>query len=55
MDSENKDKLISDLQRMSEIVHENTDAVKWAIGMMRQVMQEHDSFVQLQYVNRNSS
>ena len=38
------DKLIADLQRISEMIHENTDAVKWATEMMRYVMQEYKAF-----------
>jgi hypothetical protein len=51
MNTETQDKLIADLQRMSEIVHENTDAVKWAIGMMKLVMQDYDEYTQQQYAS----
>ena len=51
MNTETQDKLIADLQRMSEIVHENTDAVKWAIGMMKIVMQDYDNYTQKQYAS----
>lgn len=55
MDTETQDKLIADLQRISEMVHENSDAVKWAIGMMKIVMQEYDDYTQQLYVSRNAS
>lgn len=55
MDTENQDKLIADLQRISEMVHENSDAVKWAIGMMKIVMHEYDDYTQQRYVSRNVS
>ena len=38
------DKLIADLQHISEMIHENNDAVKWATEMMRYVMQEYTAF-----------
>lgn len=55
MDTEGQDKLIADLQRISEMVHENSDAVKWAIGMMKIVMNEYDDYTQQLYINRNAS
>ena len=55
MDIESQEKLIADLQRISEMVHENSDAVKWAIGMMKIVMQEYDDYTQQLYINRNAS
>ena len=55
MNTETQDKLIADLQRMSEIVHENSDAVKWAIGMMKVVMRDYDEYNQQLYVRRNAS
>lgn len=55
MDTETQDKLIADLQRISEIIHENSDAVKWAIGMMKIVMKEYDDYHKQLYVNRNAS
>ena len=51
MDAECQDKIISDLQRISEMVHENSDAVKWAIGMMKIVMHEYDEYTQQQYAS----
>ena len=55
MDIESQEKLIADLQRISEMVHENSDAVKWAIGMMKIVMRDYDDYHQQLYVNRNAS
>lgn len=55
MNTENQDKLIADLQRISEIIHENSDAVKWAIGMMKIVMHDYDEYNQQLYVSRNAS
>ena len=55
MDTECQDKIISDLQRISEMVHENSDAVKWAIGMMKIVMHDYDEYNQQLYVSRNAS
>ena len=40
------DKLIADLQRISEMIHENNDAVKWATEMMRYVMKEYTTFAE---------
>lgn len=51
MNTETQDKLISDLQRISEMVHENSDAVKWAIGMMKVVMCDYDEYTQKQYAS----
>lgn len=51
MDTETQDKLIADLQRISEMIHENSDAVKWAIGMMKIVMREYDEYTQKQYAS----
>lgn len=55
MDIESQEKLIADLQRISEMVHENSDAVKWAIGMMKIVMRDYDEYNQQRYVSRNAS
>lgn len=55
MDTESQDKLIADLQRISEMVHENSDAVKWAIGMMKIVMREYNDYAQQMCVSRNAS
>lgn len=51
MDTECQDKIISDLQRISEMVHENSDAVKWAIGMMKIVMHDYDEYTKQQYAS----
>ena len=51
MNTETQDKLIADLQRISEMVHENSDAVKWAIGMMKIVMRDYDEYTQKQYAS----
>lgn len=51
MDTESQDKIIADLQRISEMVQENSDAVKWAIGMMKIVMQNYDEYAQQQYAS----
>lgn len=55
MDTENQDKLIADLQRISEMVHENSDAVNWAIGMMKIVMRDYEDYHKQLYANRNAS
>ena len=51
MDAENQDKIVADLQRISEMVHENSDAVKWAIGMMKIVMHNYDEYTKQQYAS----
>ena len=55
MNTDTQYKLIADLQRISEMVHENSDAVKWAMGMMKIVMQEYDDYQQQLYISRNAS
>lgn len=53
MNTESQDKLITNLQRISEMVPENSDAVKWAIGMMKIVMHEYDDYTQQLYTQNN--